>query len=316
MKAFGYVFSLLILGLGCGQVQEKEVKLEMLPEGETNASYASSTATTEDEESEEETPSTTTELTPLQKVQEEIESKRSVSACGNSSGCTFDTSYSVVNAVVTAVKPCTSAGGKCGSSGSARTGIDWIYAQEIGGGGVLLNPFGWTTASTTSSIKVGDKISFTPTHFRFIYGRGYVLKIDESTLTVTSATAPELFQVAAEILDLDSIDFSKQANANFYRMVSGTVKVNSAATTITVDTGGKWYTLNTKGFPTDAGFYLRGSSSTLVKDKCYTLKNLALIWTITPPTAGYAIDVVGFDFTNTSYGMGSITETDCAAAGL
>jgi hypothetical protein len=316
MKAFGYVFSLMILGMGCGQVQEKEVKLEMLPEGETNASYASSTQTTE-EEPEEETPTTTTELTPLQKVQEEIESKRSVSACGNSSGCTFDTTYSVVNAVVTAVKPCNTNGTtKCGTSGSARSGIDWIYAQEIGGGGVLINPFGWTTASTTSSIKVGDKISFTPTHFRFFFGRGYILKIDESTLSVTSSTAPELFQVAADIIDLETIDFSKKSNANFYRMVSGTVKVNSAATTITSDTGGKWYTLNTKAFPTDAGFYLRGSSTTLVKDKCYKLKNLALIWTITPPTAGYAIDVVGFDFTNTSYGMGSITETDCAAAGL
>jgi hypothetical protein len=99
-------------------------------------------------------------------------------------------------------------------------------------------------------------------------------------------------------------------------MASGIVKVNSSATTITTDNTGRWYTLNTKGFPTDAGFYLRGSSTTLVKDKCYNLKNLALIWTTTPPTPGYAIDVTGFDFTNSSYGTGSITEADCAAAGL
>ncbi len=319
MKGSIKILAMLSLFLfACGQVKEKEVKLEKLPPGETNASYSSSTATTSDDETEEEeTTSDTASLTPLQKVMAAIEAKRSDTSCytasnTNSSGCAFPEQVQVVDAIVVGARNCsTRTGGKC----SGKSGMDWIVVQEIDGGAMLLNPFGWTT-STTSDINVGDKISFTPSKMRFFYGRGYVYTIDETTLTKSTATSAEMFKLAQQVLDLGAYDFSLKESDNFFKFASGSFKVASTGQTFGTDSR-KYFALQTKKHTATTGFYLRTNNSTLLTNgKCYEAKNLFVFWNTTPSTATNIIDLDSFEVTNTSYGLGSITEGDCTELGI
>ncbi len=320
MKAFGYVFSLIVLGAACGQVKEKEVTLEMLPEGETNASYAS---TTEDEEEvpEEETETDTDTKVQLAAIGQEMWSRKDES-CANSTPrvCSLTAEVAVTDAIVTAVRSCSTVTGTgCKVSPdttAATTGPQFAFVQKLDGTASLLHLRG-SNGGISTDLSIGSKISFTARKFNQNFGTMRVFDVDSATVTIGTATATEMFQLNDTVADIGAIDFSTSIDTDhLYKLNSGYVKVTELTKPMTGDSASAyWFSLNTKAYPEGTRLWLRVFSALLTKNKCYLVKNVSLTQSTTPSSSGvYVIDQGNYD--TKTYGLSSFTEVDCTTAGL
>jgi hypothetical protein len=320
MKAFGYVLSLIVLGAACGQVKEKEVKLEMLPEGETNASYASTKSDDEDETSTEETETDTATKEQLAAVNQEMWSKKG-ETCANTPPrvCSLAAEVSITDAIVTAVRSCASAGNGCRvtpDTTAATSGPQFAFVQKLDGTASLLHVRG-SNGGIATDLSIGSKISFKAKAFNQTFGMMRIFTVDSASVTVSTATGAEMFQLNDTVADIGSIDFSKAVDTDhLYKLTSGYVKVNEQTNAMSGDNSGAyWSTLNTKTYPEGSKLYFRINSTALVKNKCYLLKNVFLTTSTTPSSSGvYVIDQGAYN--TKTYGPSSYTEVDCTVAGL
>lgn len=314
MKAFGYVFSLVVLGVACGQVQEKEVKLEMLPEGETNAAYTSTQTTTPTEETDEATEETSTEtLTGLAAAIAEMDS-RSTESCTSglfsdpTQHCAFTTAHEVTNAIVTASRPCSTV------TGSQCTGVTsgplWIMVQDADGVGAYLRVYG-NRGGISSDVTVGSKVSFKVSRFTKNAGMMQITAVTD--FTSTTATLSDSFKLASQVLDLTQIktsDFSTSKSEGLWRMMTGVVQITDGSAS------------GTQSFPATnlagATFKVRASKSSdnIATNSCYKLENVmftrfnsdTFLVDITASAAGG-----GFEYR--TYGIGTFTKVTCSEYG-
>ncbi|WP_141734419.1 hypothetical protein [Oligoflexus tunisiensis] len=319
MKAIGYFLSLVVLGAACGQVQEKEVKLEMLPPGETNASYTSTNDDDEEEIEEDDTEDDTVTREQLAAINYEAWSRRSES-CSNSSPryCSLTANVAVTDAIVTAVRNCSPSSSICKLNGvdstSASTGPMFAFVQKLDGTATLLHVRG-SNGGISTNLNIGDKISFTATKFYQNFGTMRVHEVDAASVTIGTATATELFQLNGVVADIDAVDYAAAINSDeLYRLRSGYVKV-SGIETMSSDSSRYYYVLNTKSYTSGNRLFFRANSNVLTADKCYQLKNVSLTQSTTPSVNGvYVIDQGSYD--TKLNGVTTYTEVDCTTAGL
>lgn len=321
MKAIGYFLSLVVLGAGCGQVQEKEVKLEMLPEGETNATY-SQAATSEEEEDEvddDDTEDDTVTREQLAAINYEMWSRRNEDCLSTSPySCSLAANVAVTDAFVTTVRNCSPSSTICKLNGvdttSASTGPQFAYVQKLDGTATLLYVRG-SNGGISTNLNIGDKISFTATKFYKNFGTMRVHEVDASSVTISTATATEIFQLNDTVADIDAVDYAEAINTDeLYRLRSGYVKVNGTEP-MSSDASSYYFILNTKSYTTGKRLFFRTASNELTTNKCYQLKNVSLTQSTTPSANGaYVIDIRNY---NTKLnGLTSYTEVDCTTAGL
>jgi hypothetical protein len=320
MKAIGYFLSWVVLGAACGQVQEKEVKLELLPEGETNASYAQAATSEEEEEEEvvEEPEDGTVTREQLAAINYEAWSRRTES-CSMSSPrhCGLASSVAVTDAIVTAVRNCSPSSTICRINGvdasSASTGPQFAFVQKLDGTATLLYVRG-ANGGISTNLNIGDKLSFTATRFYQNFGTMRIHEVDAASVTIGTATATEMFQLNETVADIDAVDYAAAINTDeLYRLRTGYVKVSSLESQST-DLSNYYFVLHTKSY-TGTRLYFRTNSNELTIGKCYHLKNVSLTQSTTPSANGvYTIDKGTYN--TVLNGMTTYPEIDCETAGL
>ncbi len=314
MKFFGFILSLVMIGTSCGQVQEKEVELELLPEGETNASYASSTTQSDEETEEEETEEEedTTTLVGLPAALAEMDTRLSESCTTQSSldnQCTFATAHEVTG-IVTGARACSTV-----TSGTACSGVTggplWIMVQDADGIGAYLRVAG-NKGGISDTVTVGSKVSFKVSKFAKFSGMLQITAVTD--FVATTPTLTETFKLSSQVIDLSSLkpsDYSSTKSEGLWRLMTGVVQVTDATGTGTVT----FPVVNKAG----ATFKVRMVKTTenVAANNCYLLENVMFtrfnsdLYQIDMSTSSNG---GGFDYR--TWGFGTLTKVTCADHGL
>ncbi|MDQ3233166.1 MAG: hypothetical protein M3Q07_15215, partial [Pseudobdellovibrionaceae bacterium] len=255
------------------------MKLELLPEGETNASYAS-TRTDEEEPPVEDTEPDTEVRVQLAAINKEMwDRKAETCATSGASVCTLTAEVAVTDAVVTTVRNCTSTSGTfckiTPDAVSATSGPQYAIVQKFDGTGSLLHLRG-SNGGISTDLVVGSKISFKARKFNQRFGTMRIFDVDPASVTIATATAAEMFQLNDTVADIGEIDFAPAVDTDhLYKLMTGYVKVTELTRPMTGDSPNTyWYSLNTTTYASGTRLWLRSSSAMVSKNKCYQVKNV------------------------------------------
>ena len=297
----------LLFMTSCGQVEEDEVSLNQLADGQTSTKYVDASGnevnvvlgengapTIVDENGDpivEEVEEVVVDdsLTGLAAASAEIFAE---SDC--SSNCTFSENFQVTSAIVVWADDY-EATADCGSGDSNVCSL--FVVTDNGQTGGYLNFFNETGDTIQEEVVIGDVISFKVNKF----SKGFFIEINGITDLVvdsTEASISQFFTIANNATDLGTVDFDNLETAP-EKIYSGYFKISGA-----IDSGN--FPITTASSTSTELVFRPSNSGDYTVGNCYQLKN---VW-LAHRFGSYQISESDFA------PMSSVSEVTCGDVGL